>query len=287
MPSLAAADGRVLLAARDSVAMSPDGHGGSIKALAASGAIDDMLGRGIAHISYFQVDNPLVKVLDPLFIGLHVGAEDSSGEMSSKMVPKAAPEERVGVFCRSAGKNIVVEYSDLPESLAREVDDAGRLRYCAGSIAIHLIGVGFVQRLTTAEGGFALPYHRALKAVRHVDPETGGMIEPAEPNAVKLETFVFDALRFAESSIVCETGRTEEFAPIKNSAGVDSPQTSHALQSDRHGAWLEARGVEIPRAADGHVAARIEISPLTAIEAADLDPAALPPVVKAGDEIVL
>jgi UDP-N-acetylglucosamine/UDP-N-acetylgalactosamine diphosphorylase len=287
MPSLDAETGRILLADRDDVALNPDGHGGSIKALRASGAIEDMRGRGIEHISYFQVDNPNVRAVDPLFVGLHATAPDSSAEMSSKMVAKAYPEEKVGVLCRSEGKTVVVEYSDLPKELAEQRDTQGSLRFNAGSIAIHIISVGFVERLTADAHRFALPYHRAVKKVPYVDLESGERIEPEQPNGVKLETFVFDALALADSSIVYETDRVEEFAPIKNASGVDSPQTSHQLQSDRSARWLEKHGVDVPRNDEGHADARIEISPLTALEPADLVRIDLPKQIDPGGEIVL
>jgi len=286
MPSFDAETGRMLLAEKDRLAVNPDGHGGSIKALAESGAIDDMNARGVEHISYFQVDNPNVKIVDPLFLGLHVDAPDSSAEMSSKMLPKASPEEKVGVFCRSGGKTMVIEYSDLPDELAQQRLDDGTLRFVAGSIAIHVIGVDFVRRLT--EGGeFRLPWHRADKKVSHVDPATGERIEPGASNGVKLEAFVFDAIPLAESSIVYETERTEEFAPIKNASGVDSPETSRRIQSDRSARWLEAKGVNVARDSDGRAAATIEISPLTALGPDDLKNADLPQSVEAGNEIAI
>lgn len=286
MPSFDAETGRILLAAKDEVAVNPDGHGGSLKALRTSGAIEDMGGRGVEIISYFQVDNPLVKIIDPLFIGLHAYADDSSGEMSSKMVPKAYPEEKVGVFCASDGKTAVIEYSDLPEELACERDDEGQLRFIAGSIAIHLLSVDFVSRLT-ADGRFSLPWHRADKKVPHIDVETGDRIEPSMPNAVKLEAFVFDALPLAEKSIVLETSRAEEFAPIKNAEGVDSAASSHQLQTERAAAWLVANGVSIPRDPEGRVNARIEISPLTAMGPDDLAEANLPSSIRPGEELAL
>jgi UDP-N-acetylglucosamine/UDP-N-acetylgalactosamine diphosphorylase len=287
LPSLGAETGRLLLADKGTVAMNPDGHGGSIGALAASGTIEDMIGRGIEHISYVQVDNPLVKVLDPLFLGLHARAPDSSAEMSSKMVIKTDPAEKVGVLCRSGGKTVVVEYTHLPDDLAAERDADGRLRYGAGSIAVHILGVEFVRGLTSAAAGPALPLHPARKRVEHVDPESGEPVRPDQPNAFKLETFVFEALPRAESSIVLETGRAEEFAPIKNARGVDSPSSSHRLQSDRAGAWLAAHGVEIPRDDAGHVAARIELSPLTALEPGDLARLRLPASIEPGASVVL
>jgi UDP-N-acetylglucosamine/UDP-N-acetylgalactosamine diphosphorylase len=287
LPSIDAATGKLLLADKGTVAVNPDGHGGSIKALAASGAIEDMGVRGTEHISYFQVDNPLVRVIDPLFVGLHAAAPDSSGEMSSKMVAKTDPDEKVGVFCRVNGKTTVIEYADLPSRLAHQRDDAGRLRFGGGSIAVHLIGVKFVQALNAGSRGFALPLHHAVKEVQHIDLKSGEIVVPEAPNAIKLETFVFDALPRARSSIVYETRRTEEFAPIKAAQGVDSPATSHQLQPDRNGGWLEAHGVEVPRDDEGRVAARIELGPLTALERDDLARLSLPASIRPGEAVVL
>jgi UDP-N-acetylglucosamine/UDP-N-acetylgalactosamine diphosphorylase len=262
-------DGRVLLAAKDAVAVNPDGHGGSLRALRASGALDDMRARGVEQISYFQVDNPNVRAIDPTFLGLHVAHAGSSGEMSSKIVRKTDPGEKVGVFARSGGRTMVVEYSDLPAELAEARDADGSLRFDGGSIAIHVLSADFVERLTSGEGE-QLPFHRARKKVPHVDLETGEPVEPSEPNATKYELFVFDAIPLAERSLVVETDRVEEFAPIKNAEGADSPATSHRLQSERAARWLEARGVQVPRRADGAVDAELEIGPLTAMEPDEL-----------------
>ncbi len=286
LPTIDAATGRLLLADKGTVAMNPDGHGGAIRALAESGAIEDMAARRIEQISYCQIDNPLVKVIDPLFLGLHAAAPDSSGDISSKMVRKSHPDEKVGVFCRSLGRTVVIEYVDLPPHLAAERDGGGRLRFDAGSIAVHSISVAFLRKLASGDG-LSLPLHTARRAVPCVDPATGRRVAPAEPNAIKPETFLFDVLPLAASSIVYETSRVEEFAPIKNATGEDSPATSHRLQSDRAGAWLEAHGVTVPRDPDGGVSARIEISPLTALESADLARARLPKAIRRGESVVL
>jgi UDP-N-acetylglucosamine/UDP-N-acetylgalactosamine diphosphorylase len=287
MPSIDARTGRVLLAQRDAIAVNPDGHGGSIKALRESGAIDHMQRRGIEQISYFQVDNPNVIAIDPLFTGLHTTAPESSGEMSSKMVAKAYPEEKVGVFCQTSGRTLVIEYSDLPDELAQQRDDHGALRYVAGNIAIHMLSVGFVEKLTEDAFAFGLPYHRADKVVPFINPDTGDLVTPTAPNAVKLETFVFDAIPLASKSIVLETDRTREFAPIKNADGVDSAATSHQLQSNRAGRWLAKHGVDVPYTSDGDVDARIEISALTALDADDLGDVDLPKSIAPGENIVL
>lgn len=287
MPCIETATGKLLLANKSTVAVNPDGHGGSIKALAQSGAIDVMLSCGIEHISYFQVDNPMVRAIDPLFVGLHAAAPDSSSEISSKMVAKTSPQEKVGVFCRSGGKTLVIEYSDMPDDLTNQTDNDGKLKFIAGSIAIHLLSVKFVEKLTSDNDGFALPFHRADKVVPFIDPTTGQLEEPTKPNAVKLEAFVFDAISLADSSIVYETYRDEEFAPIKNATGVDSVASSQQMQTQRAANWLKAHGVEIPLDSNGLVDAVIEIGPLTALVAADLRKIELPKSIKPGESIVL
>jgi UDP-N-acetylglucosamine/UDP-N-acetylgalactosamine diphosphorylase len=269
MPSLDKGTGRVLMAERGVVATNPDGHGGAVRALYGSGAVKDMRQRGVEHVSYFQVDNPHAKVADPVFLGLHAAAPDSSGEFSSKMVAKASWDEKVGVFCRADGRVCVIEYSDLPETLAQQTNPDGTLRFNAGSIAIHAIGVGFIEKLAT-DAASGLPLHRAVKRVPHFDLARGVRVDPDEPNGVKLERFIFDAIPLAESSIVYETDRVEEFAPIKNASGPDSVATSRELQTERAARWLKSAGVSVPRCADGSVDAVIEISALTALDAAHL-----------------
>jgi UDP-N-acetylglucosamine/UDP-N-acetylgalactosamine diphosphorylase len=279
MPSLDIKTGRVLLAAKGEVATNPDGHGGSLKALHVSGALADMKRRGVEHISYFQVDNPIVRVVDPVFLGLHATAPDSSGDMSSKMIPKAYPEEKLGVFCSVNGKTEVIEYSDLPMDLQRERLPDGSLRFLAGSIAVHVLGVRFVERVNT-DKAFALPYHRAEKKVPCIDSQTGEPLKPETNNGVKLERFVFDALAFAGKSILYETDRIEEFAPIKNAERVDSPASSAQIQTERAARWLTSCGVRVPRDAQGRPECVLEISPRTAITAEELRSRQPPPAIE-------
>ncbi len=280
MPAIDPANGRALLQAKDSLALSPNGHGGSLKALHTSGAIADMKTRGITQISYTQIDNPLVKAIDPLFIGLH--ALDNC-QMSSKMLPKAYAKEKLGNFCLVDDKITIIEYSDLPDELAQQTNEDGSLVFRAGSIAIHLIAVDFVDSLN--QEGFGLPWHRADKKVPSLDNPN-----PTEPNAVKLETFVFDALPLCENSIIYETDRIEEFAPIKNADApdaVDCPQTSKQIQSQRAARWLEANGVKIPYDTNNNVDAIIEITPKTAVQPDDLKKIELPEKIEQGTQVLL
>ena len=279
-------DGRMMLAEPGRIAVSPDGHGGSLRALDRSGALEHARSRGVKHLSYFQVDNPSVRTIDPLFVGLHLEHPESSVEMSSKMIPKANAAEKVGVFCRIDGRTQVIEYSDLPTELAEATDDRGELRFIAGSIAIHLLSVDFVQRLTRGDADSGLPFHRARKKVPCWDSGSGETRQPDAPNATKFEMFVFDALHFAERGLVYETDRVEEFAPIKNATGVDSAESSALLQTERAARWFEANDVAVPRNAEGEVEGRIEIAPSTGLESRDLADVDLPKMEPGQDLVV-
>lgn len=246
-------NGKLLLAEKGSLALSPDGHGGSLAALAKSGALADMRRRGIEHLSYFQVDNPLVHCIDYLFLGLH---DLNQSEMSSKTIAKAGPLEKVGNFVMLDGKVQVIEYSDLSEDLARQTNTDGSLKYNAGSIAIHILSVDFIERLTK-DDRLALPWHRAEKKVPYIDAG-GVLVKPEKPNAIKLEQFVFDALPFAYNAIVYETDRREEFSPVKNAEGADSPESCREHQIARASRWLSNAGVYVAPTAV------VEMSPLFA-----------------------
>ena len=284
------ADGNILMSAAGEIATNPDGHGGAIHALHSSGALKEMSTRGITQLSYFQVDNPLVRAIDPIFLGAHISATGSSGEMSSKCVPKRNAAEKVGVLCNipteAGNRTTVIEYSDLPTAMANQRDAAGELAFGAANIAVHVISVEFATRLATSSD-IRLPWHRAHKKVSCFDAATGVHTNPDKPNAYKFECFIFDALPLARSSITLQTSRMEEFAPIKNAEGEDSPASSHRIQSDRNGAWLESVGVIIPRRTDGSVDAKIEIGPMAALEANDLRNRATIKSIRRGEEFVM
>ena len=242
-------DGKFLLESKNKIAMSPDGHGGCLQALKKSGLLQLMSTEGIDYVSYFQIDNPLVYCLDPTFLGLH---ENAGAEMSSKAVSKVSWDEKVGTFLRDGGRIKVVEYSDIPIEVAQLQDENGDLLHGLGSIAIHLINRTFIESLVSEDNN-DLPYHRAHKAVPCLN-EIGELMHSAEPNGIKLESFIFDALPRAKNSIIYKISRKEEFGPIKNKTGVDSIISSHELQMTRSCRWVDL--ANIPRETD-----RIEISP--------------------------
>jgi UDP-N-acetylglucosamine/UDP-N-acetylgalactosamine diphosphorylase len=268
-------DGKILLASRDEIFMNPDGHGGVISALKRSGGLEEMASRGIEHIAYVQVDNPLVKVVDPVFLGLHC-SNHSSGEVSSKCVLKTDPIERVGVFCKRGESTSIIEYSDMTIEQTQEQTIDGKLSYCCGSIAAHLISTSFIDRVVSD-----LPWHVACKAIPYIDLSSSEIVSPKEPNAYKFERFIFDIIPFATNSLVVETKREEEFAPIKNATGNDSPQTSKQLQRNRAAAWLQRRGVEVP------LRAMVEISPTTAASPEDIPEELLPKHINPDETVLL
>ena len=272
-------DGRILLADKGKLSCSPDGHGGSLNALAASGALNDMKKRGVEYISYWQVDNSMINIFDPLFIGLHVLDE---AEMSSKALIKTGPEEKIGNFCLLNDKVNVIEYSDMPDELAEKRNPDGSLVFELGSIAIHIINRTFVEKLTS--GDISLPLHKAVKKIPNID-ENGN---PVVSEGIKLESFVFDALPLASKSIILQTIRDQEFAPAKNATGVDSAESARQMNIERAAGWLESAGVTVPRKKDGSADCLIEIAPGFALDKEEVKakPAQIPQI-KPGDEIYL
>jgi UDP-N-acetylglucosamine/UDP-N-acetylgalactosamine diphosphorylase len=264
MPAVDAESGKVLLAGMHQLALSPNGHGGTLEALAQGGHLRHMRDRGIRHLYYFQVDNPLVKVGEVLFLGRHIQA---MAEVSCKVVPKRSPGEKVGVIIQNSGRLQVLEYSELPAALAERRTPQGRLEFDAGSIAIHIFDVPFLERLAT--GDSILPYHLARKKVPYVD-ERGQMVRPEKPNALKFEMFVFDTLPVARQACIVETSHAEEFEPLKNAEGENSPATVRQAMSALYADWLDRAGVKIPRDRDGFPLHPIEISPLVALDAEEL-----------------
>lgn len=254
------AEGKFMLEAPGQLAMNPNGHGGSLPAMVERGVLEDARRRGIDVLSFFQVDNWAVQVADPYFIGYHVlrGAE-----MSSKNHRKHAPREAVGVHCLCDGQYRVIEYSELdlyPQLL--ETDATGKVICYAGNPAIHLLSVGFVQRVYDHFEDF--PWHRAHKKIPYLD-STGSLVKPGAPNGYKFETFVFDALRFIQHApLGLEITPEGEYTPIKQFDGDNSVVQARQSMANYWGKWIEAAGGNVPRREDGQVAIPIEISPVIA-----------------------
>lgn len=264
LPAVELHTGRILLEAPDRLALSPDGHGGVFPALRRTGLLDEMREQGITTMFTFQVDNPLVRIARPEFLGHHA---IGGSEMSNVVVRKKHPEERMGVVARQRGRTVLVEYIDLPDRYANAREPDGQLTFWAGSIAVHCIDVALAERVT--EDGAGLPSHRAVKTVPHID-ETGRLVRPDAPNAIKFESFIFDALPRAQRVMSVEAAREDEFSPIKNATGDDSPATARADLNRVYARWLEGAGVSVPRDATGDPAVDLEIDPRYALDAEEL-----------------
>ncbi len=249
--------GKLIMDRPDHVFMSPDGHGGIFAALKKSGAVEDMQNRGIEYLFYFQVDNVLVKICDPVFLGYHIHQQ---ADMSAKVVPKRDPFEKVGVVGRINGKLGVIEYSDMSDEEKQARDAQGNLLYNAGSIAIHVLSRRFIEKICNQD--IELPWHIAHKKVPYLD-EQGQTVQPDAPNGYKFERFIFDALNYAERAVVLEVDRSEEFSPVKNAEGEDSPSTARRDMTRLFASWLRTAGFSLPENVDDM---RLEISPLFALD---------------------
>ncbi len=252
-------DGRLLMASRGQIFLSPDGHGGVFRAMAKANLFEEMAGRGIESVFFFQVDNPLAKIADPVFMGYHL---EESAEVSLKVVRKREPAEKVGIYVLEGGAPAVLEYSDTPAEVREAQDESGQLRYWAGNIAIHAFHLSFMEQLGREEKH--LPYHMARKKVPCID-ETGELSQPSEPNGIKFESYVFDSLAVARKAVAMEVRRHEEFSPVKNRTGEDSPATAVEDQSHLFRSWLRDSGILVE---DEN--AQVEIGPLFALDRDEL-----------------
>jgi UDP-N-acetylglucosamine/UDP-N-acetylgalactosamine diphosphorylase len=231
-------EGRALLAAPDRVAEAPDGHGGVFAALQASGAWAELAERGVERVFYHHVDNPLVRVGDPAFLGLHAVR---GAEMSCKLVARRDGLEPMGFLCQRAGRTEVIEYSEIPPAIAEARGPDGALRHRLGSIGIHVLERRFGERVAA---GRPLPLHAARKPIAALGPDGA----PATVEGLKLERFVFDALARARVVALMEALRADEYSPVKNARGEASPATARRDLIASYRRWIHEAGLEPPGA---------------------------------------
>jgi len=257
MPAVDVQTGRILMADKGTVALTPDGHGGVLAALQRTGLFDEMQRRGTDLLYYHQVDNPAAVLCDPAFLGFH---RQYHSDVSTKVVAKTTAAEKMGVVVGVHGQTRVIEYSNLPDKLAGETDENGQLRLWAGNTAMHVFNVEFLRRMADEQ---RLPFHVAHKKVPFLD-ETGTRITPKTENAWKFEQFIFDVLPPTRTALVMECERTGEFLPVKNASGSDSPETARAGMIRLYTQWLQAAGGDVKPGVP------VEISPLYALDADEL-----------------
>ncbi|KAM4527965.1 UDP-N-acetylhexosamine pyrophosphorylase-like protein 1 isoform 2-T2 [Odontesthes bonariensis] len=264
-------DGKVILQGKGKIALAPDGNGGLYQALVDNNILVDMKKRGVEYLYVYCVDNILVKMADPVFIGFCV---TKGADCGAKVVEKMHPAEAVGVVCRVQGIPQVVEYSEMQQEMAELRGPGGELIYNAGNICIHFFTRTFLQDVAEKFEG-QLKQHVAIKKVPFVDAR-GSQVKPTKPNGIKMEKFVFDVFPFSRNFVVFEVEREDEFSPLKNSdeAAIDSPTSARNSLLAQHCRWatsagatlLDVHGNSIPPTASvlarDHPPAQCEISPL-------------------------
>ena len=214
-------DGKLLISKDMKIKEASDGNGGTYSSLRASGCLSDMKDKGIKWIFIGGVDNALLKMADVTLLGMAI---DKNVQIASKSVVKANPHEKVGVFCKMNNHPKVIEYAELPESMAEEVDDDGELKYGESHIMCNLYTIEAIEKASKEP----LMYHSAVKKNSYID-KNGKEIIPEEPNSYKFESFIFDAFEFFDDIAILRGKREDDFAPVKNKDGVDSPKTAKEL----------------------------------------------------------
>ena len=217
-------EGKLLLDETHLIKEAADGHGGIFESMRRDGVIDDMKAKGIEWAFIGPVDNVLVKMVDATLLGV---ALDKNVLAAGKSVVKAGPKERVGVFCKRNGKPGVVEYTEITDDLAEATNEKGELVFGESHINCNLFNVKAIEEVSQRK----LPYHSAHKKAKYID-ENGNLVVPEKPNAYKFESFIFDAFDMLEDMAILRVKREEEFAPVKNAEGNDSPETARKLYEE-------------------------------------------------------
>ncbi|MBI4586155.1 MAG: UTP--glucose-1-phosphate uridylyltransferase [Planctomycetes bacterium] len=274
--------GRFILCESGRVAMHPSGHGAALLLLLKDEVFQNLELRGIRHLFYFQSDNPMVRIADPVMLGYHLAGDH---EITSKAVLKTDPDEKIGVFCLCNGSPAVVEYSELSPADRELRREDGTLAFSAGNVAIHVFSMDFLRRLRREKR--TLPCHLVEKVCPHLDRH-GQKVVPKKANSIHFENFIFDAIALAEKTAILETLRPEEFSPIKNAEGANSPATAKEDLCRLYARWLKEAGAQFApglNGGEGENAAcfPVEISPRFALDGEELrEKVHLPLVVQPG-----
>lgn len=214
-------EGKILIGEDGLIKEAADGHGGIFESLVKSKMTEEMEKLGIKWVFVGGVDNCLAKMVDPIFVGIAIEKHVTA---VGKSIIKANPEEKVGVFCKKDGRPYVIEYSEISKEMAEAVDENGELKFGESHILCNLFALDSIERM----GKTPLPYHSAFKKATYID-KNGELVVPTSPNAYKFEAFLFDAFGELDNMIVLRGKREEEFAPVKNLEGIDSPETAREL----------------------------------------------------------
>ena len=213
--------GKLMLNKEGNINTAADGHGGIFVSMEKEKITENMKQRGIKWVFIGPVDNVLIKMVDPIFIGI---CQDKNVLAGGKSIIKAYSEERVGVFCKKDGKPGVIEYTEISKEMAEMKNKKGELVYAESHINCNLFNIDIIEKISKNK----LPYHCAHKKIEYLNKE-GQVVKPKEPNAYKFEAFIFDAFKMLDEMTIFRVKREEEFAPIKNAEGKDSPKTALEL----------------------------------------------------------
>ena len=214
-------EGKLILGEDGLIKLASEGNGGIFYSMAKKGIIDDMKSKKIKWIFIGSVDNLLVKYVDTLLLGLAI---KQNVNIATRTVIKNSPNERVGVLCKKNGKVKVIEYTEVPKEMMVATDEAGEFLYGESHIMCNLFSLEAIEKASTKE----LKYHVAVKKIKYID-ENGKLVNPTEPNCYKFEKFVFDSFGLFDEIAILRGKREEDFAPIKNAEGQDSPETAKKL----------------------------------------------------------
>ena len=217
-------NGKILVNTDGQVKSASNGHGGVFDSIINQGIMQDMKEKGVKWIFICGVDNILVKPVDELLLGITIDKKYLSG---AKSIIKGYPEERVGIFCKKNGRPSVLEYTEISEEMTKERTASGELKYAETHIVSNLYNIDIIGKMAEKE----LPYHIAHKKADYIN-EKGEQVKANEPNAYKFEKFLFDAFEILDNIALLRVKREDEFAPIKNAEGKDSPETAVKLYND-------------------------------------------------------
>ncbi|KQJ95577.1 UDP-N-acetylglucosamine diphosphorylase 1 [Brachypodium distachyon] len=255
-------DGRFIMETPYKVARAPDGNGGVYAALKSKRLLDDMSARGVKYIDCYGVDNVLVRVADPTFLGYFI---DKGVSAAAKVVRKAYPQEKVGVFVQRGrgGPLSVVEYSEMDASMTTEINQTtGRLRYCWSNVCLHMFSLEFLNQVTNSLEKDSV-YHLADKKIPSIHGYTAGL---------KLEQFIFDVFTYSPSTALFEVMREEEFAPVKNANGAtyDTPDSARLMLLRLHSRWVVAAGGFLTHSVPLYMTG-VEVSPMCSYAGENLE----------------
>ena len=214
-------DGQMLIGKDMKIKEASDGNGGVFVSLRRTGMLADMKERGVKWVFIGGVDNALLKMADTTLLGMAI---DKNVQIASKSVVKVNPHEKVGVFCKMNGHPKVIEYSELPEKMAEEVDNNGELKFGESHIMCNLFTIDAIEKISKEP----LIYHSAFKKNSYID-ENGKEVIPEKENSYKFEAFIFDSFELFDDIAILRGKREDDFAPVKNKDGVDSPKTAKEL----------------------------------------------------------